>query len=186
MVLKDDYLEAKNTITLSEFTMIPSSEYSKLVKLSKKIKKELEEELNCSINESRLTSLYVKNRIRDSKNIEARNNIQKEILLGNIFLPDDIKIADLLCKNRYTIGHLKTIIRFRSMLKNIILNSTSMDDKLKEQFVAYKKIVSELVMLFKVEFGIDDQTIILNRICDLLVRHPNYFDTKENSNNKVR
>ena len=56
---------------------------------------------------------------------------------------------------------------------------TSIKEDLKEELKIYKKVVSILLNVFKEKFNINNSTVILNRICELLVTNPELFNTLE-------
>ena len=178
MKLIDNYPNAERTLTTIEASLITKKEYQKLKSISKRIKDSIETELESDLSSYGMVKYHVERTIRSSKNALISKNAEKEIIIANILLPDDIQIAELLNKNNFTIEHLKAMIRFRSSLKNLILNSAPIDEETQRKLEIYKRFVTTLIELFKAEFNVDDQTIILNRICEMLVTCPNYFETK--------
>ena len=180
MILIDNYPNTERAITAIEVMIITKKEYIKLIKLSQEIKSCIEKELNCELPIYGIIKYYIENTIINPNNLSNFSQTAKEIIIANILLPETIKVVELLNNNGYTIEHLKNITRFRALLKNIILSNAPIDTNLANQFMIYKKYVTHITELFKKTFGIIDQTIILNRICEILVTYPNLFETKPN------
>lgn len=168
---------AERILTTVESMMITKKEYMQLKEISKTIRKYAEEKFQSEINSCGIVRYYIEYTIRNS---QYRNlpSTQKEIIIANVILPDDTKVADVLNKNNFTIEHLKAMLRFRSLLKNILLNDSRIDTETARQFAIYKQFVNKIIAIFKLEFGIDNQTLILNRICEMIETCPLYFDTK--------
>lgn len=177
MRIVDYYPNVERVITTIESMMITDKEYQKIKKISKSIKEIVEKEINDEINPYRFVIHHIEKSVRQS-DLYTLSPAGKEIIIANILLPDDIKIAELLNKNGFTIENLKSIIRFRSLLKNVILNNAPINKELEDHFIEYKENVKKILELFNEEFNTNDQTIILNRICELLTTHPNYFEKK--------
>ena len=175
----DHYPNMERAITYVEALTISKNEDLELKKISKIIKKHLEEKLQVEINFSNFTIYYLEEIIKKTK-YNNLSNIKKEIIIANILLPNDIEIADLLNKNGYTIEDLKSLIRFRTILKNIILNNISLNQTEKEEYTKYKEEITNLTNLFKNTLNIDKPTIFLNKICEMLVVCPNLFENKTN------
>lgn len=181
MTIIDNYPNAERTVASIEASMITPREYYRLKEISKAIRNHIENQLQTNTSTDGFTRYYIELAIRSSQH-KNLSNTEIEIVIANAILPDDISIAELLSKHHFTIDHLKTIIRFRSLLKNIILNGKAFDDELKRQFEIYKKFVAKIIEIFKSEFGIDDQTVILNRICEMLVTCPAFFEERTSTN----
>ena len=178
MTLIDNYPNAERTLTTIETSLITKKEYQKLKNISAAIKKTVESNLDSDINSYGIVKYYVEQTIRSSNTPLVSKPSEKEIIISNIILPDDIEVAELLTQNKYTLEHLKAMIRFRSSLKNLILNDVQIDKETEQKLQVYKKFVTSLIALFKQRFGIDDQTVILNKICEMLVYYPHYFESK--------
>lgn len=177
MTIIDNYPNAERTVTTIEASMITPREYYRLKEISKAIRTHIENELQSNANTDGFTRNYIELAIRSSEH-KNLSNTEIEIIIANAILPDDIIIAEMLSKHHFTIEHLKTIIRFRSLLKNIVLNGNAFNTELKRQFEIYKKFVTKIIEIFKSELGIDDQTIILNRISEMLVTCPSFFEER--------
>ena len=136
MKLIDYYPNVERIITTIDSRMITNKEYNKLIKLSRNIKKELEHILDSNINKISLIKYYVEKIITNSKYSENYTNVHKEIIIANILLPDDIKIAEVLNQNGYPIEYLKAIIKFRDYLKKIILYSIPIDKEIEQKYIA--------------------------------------------------
>lgn len=122
----------------------------------------------------------------NSKEYEELPVLRKEIILANAILSEDTDIIDLLIESGFTYEHLDAIVRYRKLLKDrIIYNITETKEELEKNKI-YIKWVSKIIELFKSRFNIDNPTIILNRICEMLhTVSKNKFEeiglTKENS-----
>lgn len=181
----DYYPFIDRVLTYLDARIITEKEYQILKKISNTIKKETEETFNYSINQYNAIIYYVEKSIRESKTIN-KSILSKEIIISNILLPNDIEIIDLLNKSGYTYDSLKNIIKFRSIIKNIISSNNEFNKENKQKYKEYKEEVKNIITIFKEKYNITDQTIILNRICELLVRMPNSFENKLEINTKKR
>ena len=184
MKLIDDFTNLERVISIVEANTLTENDYQKLKKISTLIKKHVEIRLQGSINESNFTRFYLEYIIRNSNT--PIDKLEKEIIIANAILPDDIEVAELLNQNGFTIEELKNILRFRVVLKNIVLNNSITNKEIETQFEEYKKTIIKLTNIFKAKYNLDNQTVILNRICEIIVTHPNYFETKSMSKTKIR
>ena len=186
MTIIDTFPIAERTITSIEASLISNVEYEELKNISKRIINYINKTYTNGFKSYNFIKLYLESIIINSERTYTIPRVYKEIIIGNIMLPNDIEIVELLTKNGYTIEHLKTIIRFRSLLKNIILNSVPFDQELERQFEIYKKHVDKIIELFKSALNIQEQTIILNRITEIVQTNPNYFESKNFEHTKKR
>lgn len=181
----DYYPFIDRVLTYLDAMIITEKEYQILKKISNTIKKETEEIFDYSINQYNAIIYYIEKTIRESKTIN-HSTLSKEIIISNILLPNDIEIIDLLNKSGYTYDSLKNIIKFRSIIKNTIASNIEFNNENKQKYKEYKKEVKNIITIFKEKYNITDQTIILNRICELLIRMPNSFENKLEINTKKR
>ena len=121
MTIVDSYPNAERTITLIEASLISNREYERLKGISKYIKEIIERETQLDTYSYSFVKQVLDQAIKNSQCAFISNDTHKEIIIGNIILPDDIQIAEILTKNKFTLEHLKERMRFRSLLKNIIL-----------------------------------------------------------------
>lgn len=175
----DYYPNIERAITYIEALTILKNEDIELKKISKIIKEHIESKLQIEINSNNITIYYLESIIRKAR-YQDLSDMKKEIIISNILLPNDNEIATLLNENGYTFEDLKSILRIRTILKNNILNNIYFDQNTKEQFEEYKKEITKLIEIFKTNLNIDNQTIILNRICEMLVTCPELFERKPN------
>lgn len=186
MTIIDTYPNVERAITYNEASSIFKKEYEILKSISYYIKEKIRKENECNINDYGVIKYYLEQAIRNAECPHIKENNKKEIIIGNVLLSDDLKIAELLTKNGITIEHLKVIIRFRALLKKVILNSVPIDEELERQFKLYKIGVAKIIKIFKLELNFDDQTVILNRITELLITSPNYFESKNSEHTKKK
>lgn len=165
----------QNALTKTEASLITEKEYNKLKKISMLVTKYVENILMSDIATCNITKKIAEITIRKIQN-ESITEIHKTIMIANALLPDDIKVADLLNKNGFTYNHINLIIKFRALLKRNAIYHTELDKEEKTKYNEYKITVNKIVELFTREFGVSDKTIILNRICEILVTHPDYFE----------
>lgn len=181
-----DYYPFKDRVlTYLEAMIITEREYQTIKDISKKIRKTTEEIFNDNINLYNIIIYNIEKRIRQSKLLN-NSTLSKEIIIANILLPNDIEIIDFLNNKGYTYESLKKIIKFRTLIKNILSSNIEFNEEYKRQYEEYKKEVKSIKNIFKEKYNITDQTIILNRICELLVRKPNSFETEKERNIKKR
>ena len=67
-------------------------------------------------------------------------------MLANAILPDDHKVIDTLTEKGFTLEHIRTIMKFRGILKNILLNKSIIQGDLKEKIEIYKKVTGILII----------------------------------------
>ena len=181
----DYYPFANRILTYLDAMTITEKEYQILKSISNKIKNETENMFYEDINQYNIIIHYIEKRIRKSKLIN-NSILSKEIIISNILLPNDIEIIDFLNKSGYTYEHLKNIIKFRTLIKNILLNDLEFNEEQKKQYEEYKKEIKNIITIFKEKYNISDSKIILNRICELLVRKTNCFEKAKELNIKRR
>ena len=181
----DYYPNAERAITLIDMRQIGLREYQFIITLSKSIKEEIEQEIKIQIQNNDITRYYFEEIIKNLQ-IENLTPLKREILIGNAILPDSKKIIDIQNKNGYSVTNLTKILRFRTILKNILLNDLHIDKNTQEQFEIYKKELISLTEIFKNEFNLDNPSIILNRICELITIYPQLFQAKTTINSKKR
>ena len=175
----DNYLEPERIISYNEGRIITKKEYEILKKRAKKEKERIENEVCLGEYGSYINQKIIEHNIIKTEYSDL-SIIQKEVMLSNAILPDDTKIIDVLTQNGFTIEHIKTIIHFRGILKNLVMYKSNITNELKEQINTYKKVVTILINIFKENFQTNNSTIILNRICQLLVTSPELFETRSN------
>lgn len=186
MTIIDTYPNVERTITSIEASLISKREYERLKAISRYVYSYINIEIEQGFKNYDSIKFLLEQFIRNSEYKNSISKIEKEIIIGNILLSNDLEIAELLNKHGFTIEHLKVIIRFRSLLKNVILNSVPIDEELERQFKIYKKYISKIIEIFKSEYALDDQTVILNRITEILVTNHNYFESKYSEHTKKR
>lgn len=170
-------------ISYNEAKMFTNKEYNLLKQQASNERKRIKKSYNL-IEESNISQKIIEYIIKNSHYPEL-SILKKEILLANTLLPDDIKIVDILTKEGFTIEHIKTIIRFRDILKNLIIHKQQLNKELKEQLEIYKPITNKLIDIFNTNFYINDSTIILNKLCELIANKPQLFDEITKSNQKT-
>ena len=185
MIMIEDYIEAGRILSYPEALMHSKKEYTYLKQYSQIEKEKIEKEIDLQIGSKFFNKNIIESKINFSK-YPNMSKLNKEVMLANIILPDDIKIIDILTENGFTLEHLKTIIRFRSILKNLLLNNSIITNELKEQIAIYKRVTTKLINIFNEQFNFNDSTIILNRITEMLITCPNLFETKANTNILVK
>lgn len=164
-------------LTPIEANMLSQKDYTNLKQLIQIKKESLEKKHNITLDDNFLTAEM----FLFEMNYNPHSNLtilKQEILLANTILPDDKQIASILSQNGFTINHLKSIIRYRSLIKRLLINNKEMDEEFLEQFQIYKQIVSKLLSIFYFHFKFNDSTIILNRICEMLITCPELFENK--------
>ena len=181
----DYYPFLDRVLTYLDAMIITEKEYQILKNISNEIRKETEENFNNSINHNKIIIYHIEKSIRESK-LNNNSILAKEIIIANILLPNDIDIIDLLNKSGYTYDSLKNIIRFRTLIKNIVLSDKEFNNEERKKYKEYKEEVKNIIYIFKENYNITDQTIILNRICELLIRKPNSFENKLERKSKKR
>ena len=181
----DYYPFLDRVLTYLDAMIITEKEYQILKNISNEIRKETEENFNNTINQNKIIIHHIEKSIRESK---LNNNyiLAKEIIISNILIPNDIDIIDLLNRSGYTYDSLKNIIRFRTLIKNIVLSDKEFNNEERKKYKEYKEEVKNIINIFKENYNITDQTIILNRICELLIRKPNSFENKLERKSKKR
>ena len=179
MLIIDDYTNPSNILSQTDALMISKKEYQFLKLLAIKERESIIKN-NPQINNFRLNQLLTE--ILNNESIYPQLSIsKKQIILSNAILPDDTLIADKLSEYGFTIYHLKTIIRFRSIIKNHLTNESFLTKELKNNIIIYKKVIKKLINIFNKEFNCNNSTIILNRISEMLITSKDLFQT----NNKI-
>ena len=171
-------IEHSRIITNIEAKSITEKEYQRLEKISTHISKYIKQELKMTVTDIDAAN-YILSLLIKSKYYNSLSSIEKEIIIGKILLPDDIEIVDILNQNHYTIDNIKPLIRFRTTLKQILQYKSPLTESLKKEITTYLKLISPITEIFKQKYNIDDETTILNRICEIFVRYPNYFEYTE-------
>ena len=161
-------------VSYNEGKMFTDKEYNILKNIAKNEKDRIKNDYGL-VEDSQLTQRIVEYVIISTK-YDDLSLLKKEILLANALLPDDIKIIDLLSKEGFTIEHIKTIIRFRDILKNLLIHKKELTNELKEQLKIYKAVVDKIIDVFNTNFYTNNSTIILNKLCELLVTKPHMFN----------
>ena len=167
----------KRTITFVEALNITKKEYSILQEIATIERETLEQEYNQKIEENFLIRklLELKLKKQSYKNLSS---IKKEIILAYAILPNDDKIIELLINNNFSLEELKQIIRIRAILKNLISNNIKIETNIdSETILLYKSYIKKLTNIFQLNFGINDPTIILNRITELLTNKKELFNS---------
>lgn len=172
----DNYKEPEKILSYNEARIITKKEYAILKNIAKKEKQRIEQEICMGPANSTINQLIIENNI-NMKDYSELSTLKKEVMLANAILPDDTKVIDTLTENGFTLEHIKNIIKFRGILKNQVMYSITIDEELKDQIIIYKKVVTILINIFKDKFNVSNSTIILNRICELLVTSPELFET---------
>lgn len=178
----DNYLEPTRIISYNEGRILTKKEYTLL---KRKAKIEREKIINNhKLNEDSPTTKKIIEYIINNTEYKDISPIKKEIILANAVLPDDIKIIEILTVNGFTLEHIKTIIRFRGILKNLVLTQSKLTEELKEQINIYKKVITKLIEVFSINFYTNNSTIILNRLCELLITNPQLFESMSKSKSR--
>lgn len=172
--MKKKHIDPNKIISFNEGNCLTKVEYNLLIKISV-------EERNKILKEYNLNNLDLSNKNRFIQEIISNNkypnlsNIQKEAMIASTIIQDDIKLINLLTDNGFTLEHIKTIIRFRDKIKNLILYKPILTNDLKEEISIYKNIVSKLINIVNKEFYTNNSSIILNKICVLISLYPELF-----------
>ena len=117
----DYYPNAERIVTVLDSMMITPREYKKLKEISVELRKYFQQTLGIETISCGFIRHYVEHVIIDSKN-NGLKPLEKEIIIANIMLPDDMEVINLLNDNGFDIYTLKLLMRIRSQLKYIILN----------------------------------------------------------------
>ena len=179
-MILDNFQKPEKILSYSEALIITKKEYEILKNIAKKEKKRIENEKCMGEKDSKINMLIIENNI-SMRNYDDLSLLKKEIMLANAILPDDVKVIDTLTENGFTLEHIKSIIKFRGILKNQLIYKNGISEDLKENINIYKNVVTILLNAFKEKFNVSNSTIILNRICELLVTSPELFETLNNS-----
>ena len=179
-MILDNYQKPEKILSYNEARIITKKEYQILKNIAKKEKKRIEQEICMGEKDSAINKLIIENNI-NMRNYDDLSILKKEVMLANAILPDDSQVIDTLTENGFTLEHIKSIIKFRGILKNQVMYKTAIQEDLKESIKIYKKVVTILLNAFKEKFNVSNSTIILNRICELLVTSPELFETFNNS-----
>ena len=186
MAMLDLYPSAERAINIIDIKLITEREYQILKKISTQIRKKIEDEFDDNAVSYGMIKYFIENRIRNSNITDIETATKKEIVISNILLPDDIEIAEILNKNGFNLELLKELLKIRQKLINIIIYNLQLDEELKDQYETYKNNIKKLINLFEEKYNINDQTIILNKIAEILVLYPNYLENKITSTIKKR
>lgn len=184
MPMIDDYTNPLTILSLTDALMISKKEYQFLKQIAK-IERETIIKNNNQIDNfnliQKLTETLTNSSIYPNLSIS-----KKQIILSNAILPDDTNIINTLSEYGFTIYHLKTIIRFRSIIKNLLINECNLTQELKDNITIYKKVTNKLIDIFNKEFNCNNSTIILNRISEMLITQPDLFKNNNSSNKLIK
>ena len=161
-------------VSYNEGKMFTDKEYNILKSIARNERERIKSDYEM-FEDSQLTQKVIEYIIRNTK-YDDLSLLKKEIVLANALLPDDIMIIDLLSKEGFTIEHIKTIIRFRDLLKNLLINKKELTNELREQLKIYKPVVDKVIDIFNTNFYTNNSTVILNKLCELLVTKPHMFN----------
>ena len=186
MRIIDTYPNAERTITTIEAALITKKEYQELKNISQSIRNKFHTQLSEHLGDYEYIRWFLETILTYSQNKFGLSSTHKEIIIANVMLPHDHEIVELLTKYDFKIEHLKTLIRFRSFLKNIVLNSAPIDKEVERQFEIYKKHIANIIYIFETELNINNKTAILNRIAELIETNPHYFESKYSDYTKKR
>lgn len=192
MRILDDYFEPERILTYIDALTFSKAEFESLKKLAKLERKKFSLEYQKFIIERQLPkettcNEYITKRLLSkrlySTDYNDKSTIRREIIYANALLPNDEEVEELLTKNGYTYEHLIEVMKVRKYILDIIKykNNTIPDAILLQQIKTYKNYVTAIIALFKDKFQIDNATIILNRICEILATHKTYFEDKKHS-----
>lgn len=176
-------IDPSKIISYNEGLCITKSEYTLLKDIAIQEKSKILKEYNLTKANLDHQNKFIQHII----SITEYNNLsnrQKEVMLINSQVKDDNQLIELLNNNGFTLEHIKTIIRFRDKIKNLMLYNPTLTKKLKEELEIYKKVVSQLIEIINKEFHINNSTIILNKICLLIVLYPELFESNNKHKNK--
>ena len=173
----------KKILTYNEANMYTQKEYELLKQKANQEIKRIKKDYNLKEN-SKISQKFIEYIIKNT-HYQDMSILKKEILLANSLLPNDIKIIDQLTKEGFTIEHIKTIIRFRDILKNSIIHKQILTPELKEHLEIYKSVTSKLINIFNDNFYVNNSTIILNKLCELLATKPQLFNEISKDNKKT-
>ena len=134
----DYYPFLDRVLTYLNAMIITEKEYQIFKNISNEIRKETEENFNNSINHNKIIIHHIEKSIRESK-LNNNSILAKEIIIANILLPNDIDIIDLLNRSGYTYEFLKNIIKFRTLIKNIVSSDTEFNKDNKKNMKNIKK-----------------------------------------------
>jgi len=193
MKILEEYFETERILTYADACTITEIERRELRKIAKLERKMLLLEynqltgFNTSTNKH-VANYYITKRLLTkrmySTKYDDKSILRKEIIYANAILPNDEEIAELLTSNKYTYKHLLEVMRVRKYFLDIIKykNINISIEELNEQTKIYKNYVIGIIDLFNRKFGVNNPTIILNRICELLATRESIF--KEITNTK--
>lgn len=181
-MILDNYQKPERILSYQEALIITKKEYQILKNIAKKERKRIELEICMAEKDSAINKLIIESNI-NMRNYDDLSPLKKEVMLANAILPEDDKVIDTLTEYGFTLEHIKTIIKFRGILKNQVMSKTVIEDDLKESIKIYKKVVTILMNAFREKFNVNNSMVVLNRICELLVTSPELFDTLNNQRN---
>jgi len=193
MKILEEYFETERILTYADACTITEIERRELRKIAKLERKMLLLEynqltgFNTSTNKH-VANYYITKRLLTkrmySTKYDDKSILRKEIIYANAILPNDEEIAELLTSNKYTYKHLLEVMRVRKYFLDIIKykNINISIEELNKKTKIYKNYVIGIIDLFNRKFGVNNPTIILNRICELLATRESIF--KEITNTK--
>jgi len=173
--MTNKYTNPNRILTYNESKMYTNKEYNIIKKQAKLERDKILQQYR--LNEDEYPTIKIIEHIINNHEYQDLSPLKKEIMLSNIILPDDTKIINILTENGFTIEHIKIIIKFRGILKNLLLNKSNLSKELLEEIKIYKNVVSKLIEIFYINFHINNSTIILNRLSELLVTKPHLLDS---------
>jgi len=180
--MTNKYTNPNRILTYNESKMYTNKEYNIIKKQAKLERDKILQQYR--LNEDEYPTIKIIEHIINNHEYQDLSPLKKEIMLSNIILPDDTKIINILTENGFTIEHIKIIIKFRGILKNLLLNKSNLSKELLEEIKIYKNVVSKLIEIFYINFHINNSTIILNRLSELLVTKPHLLDSLPKSKAK--
>lgn len=176
MKMIDNYINPERILTYYEALTISKKEYIFLKQLAQIERENIQKENNNKLNNKEIAIKLMALRF-NTPIYPNLSSLKKEIILANAILPDDYKIINTLNEYGFNIYHLKTIIRFRGIIKNLIINNSLLTKELKENIKIYKRVTTKLIDIFNKEFNCNNSTIILNRISEILITYPDLLET---------
>lgn len=178
-------INPERIVSYNEALMITNKEYNLFKQLGQIERNKIESKYNFNIETNDLIKNIIYTLINEPQ-YKNLSTIKKEIILANSMLPEENYIINVLNEYGFTKNHLKAIIRFRSILKNYLMNKKDINNELKEKIDIYIKIVNKLIYIFNTHFDINNPTIILNKISEMLITSENLFKIQEQKNKSLK
>ena len=117
-----------------------------------------------------------------SARYKDKSKLEKTIIANNIVF-DNQKFANLLRNGNFDAKTLKAFLRILSYLKSK-LNAGSLSEKDKDYAAKAEYFTRRLVKYFKLQIGITDSGIIINKINELLSFEPELLDELTNKHTR--